>query len=399
MSQGDYVQRLADLVVRFGANVQPGQIVSIATEPGKEALTRAVAERSYQVGAKFVETRCFDPHLKRARAQYADPDTLDFVPSWYGRHVLALGDEHSALISLHGPVEPHLMDGIDPGRLGRDMLPRVQESSQVLNQRTTNWTIAPCPTIGWARLVYPDLDDEAALERLWSEIVHVCRLDEADPVVAWNARLDRLVEVARHLDGLALDELQLVGPGTELSIGLLPSSHWAGARFSTVTGLVHAPNLPTEEVFTSPDPQRTNGFVTSTKPLFVAGALIKGLRVRFESGRAVEIDADVGADALRALAARDDGAARLGELALVDRESRIGQLGTVFYDTLLDENAASHIALGQGFEMTTGVEDHGRLNRSAIHIDFMIGSDQLAVTGITGSGEKLPLLQNGAWQF
>jgi aminopeptidase len=399
MSESDYVQRLADLVVRFGANVQPGQIVSIGTEPGKEALTRAVAERSYEVGAKFVETRYFDPHLKRARAQHADPETLDFVPSWYGQHVLSLGDEHSALISLHGPVEPHLMNGVDPGRLGRDMLPRVRESSQVLNERTTNWTIAPCPTTGWAELVYPDLAGEAALERLWSEIVHVCRLDEADPVAAWNARLDRLVEVARHLDGLALDELRLVGPGTELSIGLLPSSRWAGARFSTVDGLVHAPNLPTEEVFTSPDPRRTHGFVTSTKPLFVAGALIEGLRVRFESGRAVEIDADVGADALRALAARDDGAARLGEVALVDRESRIGQLGTVFYDTLLDENAASHIALGQGFEMTVGVEDHGRLNRSAIHVDFMIGSDQLAVTGITGSGEKLPLLRDGAWQF
>jgi aminopeptidase len=399
VSDSDRVHRLAELVVRFGANVQPGQIVSISSEPGKEQLARAIAGVAYAAGAKFVDLRVFDLHFKRARAIHADADTLSYVPPWYGQQILSLGAHRSAVITLTGPVEPHLMEGVDPQRLGQDMLPRVRESEQVLNDGTLNWTVAPCPTPGWAKLVHPDLDDAAALEQLWSDIAHVCRLDEADPVAAWNKRLDRLIEVAQTLTALRLDSLHFKGPGTDLTIGLLSTSRWTGARISTADGIVHAPNLPTEEVFTTPDPERTSGIVTSTKPLFVAGALITGLRVRFESGRAVEIEAEHGAATLRALADRGLGAARLGEVALVDRESRIGQLGTVFFDTLLDENAASHIALGAGLEMALdGDADHARMNRSEIHIDFMIGSDEVAVTGTTSDGSEIPLLRGGAWQ-
>jgi aminopeptidase len=400
MSAEDRVRRLAELIVRFGANVQPGQIVSISSEPGKEQLARAVADVAYAAGAKFVEVRVFDLHLKRSRAVHADLGTLSYVPPWYGEHILALGANRAAAITLTGPVEPHLMDGVDPDRLGRDMLPRVRESEQVLNDRSLNWTVAPCPTLGWARLVHPELDPPDALERLWLDIARVCRLDDPDPVAAWNERLDRLIAVAATLTTLRLDALHFMGPGTDLTVGLLPTSRWTGARISTADGIVHAPNLPTEEVFTTPDPDRTSGIVTSTKPLFVAGALITGLRVHFEGGRAVEIEAERGAETLRALTGRDPGGARLGEVALVDRESRIGQLGTVFFDTLLDENAASHIALGAGLELALdGDEDHARVNRSEIHIDFMIGSDDVAVTGITAAGTRLPLLRGGAWQI
>lgn len=395
----DQVRRLAELIVNFGANVQPGQIVAISTEPGKEELTRAVATAAYRAGAKFVDLHLFDPHVKRARALYADPDTLGYVPPWLGARTLALGEHHGAAISLSGPVEPRLMDGVDPERLGRDMLPRLRESEQVVNERTVNWTIAPCPTTGWAELVFPELQGEAALARLWPEIAHVCRLDEPDAVSAWEARFDRLVSVVQLLDELALDALRFEGPGTDLTVGLLPSSRWGAARLSTVEGIKHRPNLPSEEVFTSPDPERTTGVVRSTKPLFVSGALIEGLRVRFEAGRAVEIDADRGAGTLRALAARDLGAARLGEVALVDGESRIGQLGTVFFSTLLDENAASHIALGAGFDMAIADEqDRARLNRSEVHIDFMIGSDEVEVTGVARDGRPVPLLRGGRWQ-
>ncbi len=400
MSEDDRIRRLAKLIVHFGANVQPGQVVSISSEPGKEALARAVADIAYGAGAKFVDLRVFDLHFKRSRAIHADPDTLSFVPPWYGEQMLSLGESRSAVITLTGPVEPHLMDGVDPDRLGRDMLPRVRESEKVLNDRSLNWTVAPCPTPGWANLVHPELNSAEALEQLWTDIARVCRLDVTDPVAAWNARLDRLIAVADTLTALRLDSLHFKGPGTELTIGLLPTSRWTGARISTVDGIVHAPNLPTEEVFTTPDPERTSGVVSSTKPLFVAGALITGLRVRFEEGRAVEIEADRGAEALRALARRGPGAARLGEVALVDRESRVGQLGTVFFDTLLDENAASHIALGAGLEMALdGDEDYARVNRSEIHIDFMIGSDEVEVTGITPAGGKVPLLRGGAWQI
>ena len=393
------LERLAELVVGFGANVQPDQIVSLSTEPGKEELTRAVAAAAYQAGARFVDLRYFDPHVKRARAIYADESTLDYVPPWLGERILALGEQRGAMIALAGTNEPRLMEGVDPGRLGRDMLPRLRETATIVDERTVNWTVAPCPTVGWAELVHPELSGEAALEKLWAEIERVCRLDAPDPVAAWNERMDRLVSVTERLGGLELDALHYVGPGTDLHVGLLSSGRWQAARFETVDGIVHAPNLPTEEVFTSPDPARTNGHVTSTKPLFVAGGtLIEGLRVRFRDGRAVEIEADSGAGTLRALSERDAGAAMLGEVALVDRESRIGQLGTVFYDTLLDENAASHIALGSGFShLIDDPDERSRINRSDIHIDFMIGSDELSVTGITRGGGEVPLLRGGSW--
>jgi aminopeptidase len=396
----DYVERLAEIAVRLGANVQPGQVLAISSEPGKEALTRAIAEAAYKNGALFVDLRVFDLHLKRARALHADPDTLAYVPPWYGQQVLAYGEHRCARIALTGPVDPHVMEGVDPELLGRDLLPRVRESNEVLNARTTNWSVVPCPTAGWAALVHPDLDGEAALERLWEEIAHVCRLDEDDPVAAWEARLDRLTGVCAKLDALRLDAVRFEGPGTKLTVGLLGGSRWTAARFSTIDDIVHVPNIPTEEVFTTPDPARTEGTVTSTKPLELAGSLINGLRVRFEGGRALEIEADQGAGALRSLAEQDEGGVRLGEVALVDRESRIGQLGTVFYDTLLDENAASHIALGQGFEFSIeGDEDRARINSSRIHVDFMIGSNDVAVTGVTADGTEFPLLRDGEWQL
>jgi aminopeptidase len=291
------------------------------------------------------------------------------------------------------------MDGIDPALLGQDLLPRVRESIEIVNQRVSNWTAAPCPTASWAELVHPDMDPADALERLWQDVAHICRVDEPDPVAAWEERMDNLVAVAGRLDELGLDSLRFEGPGTDLTVGLFGSGNWHCARISTVDGIVHAPNLPTEEVFTTPDPERTHGYVRSTKPLFVSGAMVTGLRVRFEKGRAVEIDAEEGADAVRALSRRDSGSARLGEVALVDGNSRIGSLDTVFFDTLLDENAASHIALGEGLDFTVGEQDQARINRSELHMDFMIGSREVAVTGIERGGGEVPLLREGAWQI
>lgn len=395
----DYVHTLADLAVSFGANVQPGQIVTVSSEPGKEQLSRAIAEAAYDRGAKFVDLTVFDPYVKRARALHADPDTLEFVPPWYGERMLELGEHRCARIGLSGPAAPHVMDGVDPALLGKDKLPGIAESSKVLVDRTTNWTIVPCPTPGWAELVHPDLEPEAALERLWAEIGTVCRLDEPDPVAAWRGRMGRLAEITGKLNDLGLDELRFEGPGTSLTVGLFASSQWVSGQLTTVDGIVHSPNIPTEEVFVTPDPERTHGEVRSTKPLFTSSVLIQGLRVRFEDGRAVEIDADYGADTLRTLSATDAGGARLGEVALVDNESRVGSLGTVFYDTLLDENTASHIALGQGLSFALEDEaDIRRMNDSEIHVDFMIGSEQVDVTGVMRDGREVALLRGGAWQ-
>jgi aminopeptidase len=399
MAESQTIRRLAELMVRFGANVQPGQILSISTEPGKEDLTRAVADVAYRQQARFVDLSVFDVHLKRSRVLHAAEETLDFVPSWYGDRMRALGEHRCARISFSGPAAPHALDGLDPSRVGRDMLPATREGGELLNERSTNWSVCPGPTMNWAMLVHPGLDGEQALELLWRQIAHVCRLDEPDPVAAWTSRLDALEATAAKLSEHRFRAIHFEGPGTDLTVGLLASSGWRGARFATVDGIVHVPNIPTEEVFTTPDPARVDGIARATKPLFVAGALVEGLRVRFEDGRAVQIDADQGADTVRALAARDEGGGRLGEVALVDREGRIGPLDTVFFDTLLDENAASHIALGQGFAFAVGDADQDAVNQSQIHVDFMIGGEDVAVTGISAAGEAVPLLRNGSWQI
>jgi aminopeptidase len=358
---------------------------------------RAIAESAYRHGAKFVDVHWFDPWIKRARVAYAREETLEFVPDWYGQRILALGDARAARIALSGPSEPGLLEDLDPVRAGKDRLPAVKESGKVVNDRTTNWSIIPCPTAKWAKLVFPDKPDDEALAALESHIEHVLRLDEPDPIAAWRARADMLEAVADKLGARGFDALHYEGPGTDLTVGLLPGSGWDAARFSTVGGIEHMPNLPTEEVFTTPDPERADGVVTSSKPLVLSdGTVVRGLKIRFERGRAVQIDADTAQDTMRTIAQHDKGASRLGEVALVDAEGRIGKLDTVFYDTLLDENAASHLALGQGFPFLLG--DNGdRANESQIHIDFMIGSPEMTVTGITSAGDRVPVLVRGEW--
>ena len=394
------LERLADLVVGFGANVQPDQIVAVGCEPGKERLTRAIAASAYRAGARFVDVQWFDPWVKRARIEHAREETLEFVPDWYGSRVLALGDQRAARIGLSGPSAPGLLEDLDPVRAGKDRLPSVKESGKVVNDRTTNWSIVPCPTAAWASLVYPDRPADEALASLEGCIVHVLRLDEDDPIAAWRARADTLVSVAERLTERRFDALHYEAPGTDLTVGLLGGAVWKAARFETVDGIEHMPNLPTEEVFTTPDPRRTDGHVASSKPLVLSdGTVVRNLRLRFEGGRAVQVDADSAQDTMRTIVEHDDGAARLGEVALVDGSGRIVPLDTVFYDTLLDENAASHIAIGRAFPfLADDVETASRMNESDIHIDFMIGRPELTVTGLTRDGDRIPVLVRGEWR-
>jgi aminopeptidase len=399
VDRAELKKQLADLAVSLGANVQRGQIVTVGADHGQFELARAIAESAYERGAKFVDVQYFDPYVKRARIAHAADDTLEFVPSWISQRMLAIGEQRAARISLAGPTATGLLDDLDPERAGRDQLPFTKEVLSVIGDRTTNWTVVPCPTESWARLVFPDLPGDEALDRLWEQVAHVCRLDEPDPTAAWNERADALTAAAGRLNERRFEALHFEGPGTDLMVGLLPSSNFHAARDQTIDGIVHLANLPTEEVYTTPDPQRVEGRVRSTKPLVLAdGTIIRGLEMRFEGGRAVQIDAEQGAAVMRARTAFDEGAARLGEVALVDREGRIGKLGTVFYDTLLDENAASHIALGDGFDLGLSDEDDKRRNGSSIHIDFMIGGPDVTVTGLS-DGDRTPVLVEGAWQI
>jgi aminopeptidase len=392
--------QLAELAVVLGANVQEGQLVTVGASLGEEHMAREVAAAAYRHGAKFVDVTYFDPYAKRARIEHARDDTLDFVPSWYGDRMLELGRQRAARISLTGPAPPDALDGLDPERAGRDQLPFIREVLTVINERLVNWTVVPAPTTRWAGLVFPELSAEDALARLWSEIGHVCRLDEPDPIAAWAARAAELADAARRLTDAGFDALHFEGPGTDLVVGLFPGAQWETARTETVEGIVHMANLPTEEVFTTPDPDRTDGVVRSTRPLALSdGPIVRGLHVRFEEGRAVEVTADDGGEIMAGRAALDDGAARLGEVALVDRESRIGRLGTTFLDTLLDENAVSHIAIGDGDPELVPEADRARVNESMTHIDFMIGDDDVDVTGVGRDGSRVPVLRGGAWQL
>jgi aminopeptidase len=399
IDRAEATERLAELAI-YGANVQLGQVLAISSYVDKEELTRLIARKGYQRGARWVDVVTFDQWLKRERIAHAAEETLDFVPPWMRERLLWLSEEHAARVTLSGPQAPTALEGLDPARAGRDLLPWLPEVGPVVNARTTNWTIVPAPTAAWAEKVYPGLEQEVALERLWEAIVHVCRLEGPDPGAAWDERSATLQANAARLTARRFDAIRLHGPGTDLTVGLLRSSVWLAGGAVTVDGIRHQPNLPTEEVFTTPDPERVDGHVSGTMPLELYGSIVQGLRVEFEGGRAVKIDADEGADALRAAAARDEGASRLGELALVDGEGRIGPLGTVFYSTLLDENAASHIAIGHAYER--GVEDEAdvaRINHSSIHVDFMIGSPELDVDGITTNGEVVPMLREGRWQI
>jgi len=395
----ELLDRYAELIVGFGANVQPDQVVAVEGALDAAPLMRRLVRGAYERGARYVDVVYFDALAKRTRIESAPDDSLEFVPPWLGRRLLDLGDLDAARIMLSPFVPPGLLEGLDPERAGRDRLPTVKELFTVVDDRSVAWTVSPFPSTAWAHVVFPDLEPAAAVEALWRDLEHVCRLDEPDP---WRRRIDEIWAVASRIDELELDSLRFVGPGTDLTVGLLPSSRFAreGGRSTTRTGIRHVPNLPTEELFTTPDPLRTEGVVTSTKPLDVSGSVVSGLRIRFEGGCAVEIDADANAEVLRLRCATDEGAARLGEVALVDGGSRIGRLGRTFFNTLLDENAASHVALGDAYSSPIAdPADLPRINESEIHIDFMIGSNEVAVSGVTRGGDELPLLVGGVWQI
>ena len=393
------LERLADLLVGFGANLQPGQILGVTAYLGMEDAARAIARAAYKRGAKYVDVFLWDNLVKRERLEHASEDTLDFVPPWIPQRMQWLSDEHAARVSLTG-TSAAVFDGVDPARMGRDILPYIADVPRIVNERTTNWTAGPYPNLAWAQLVHPDVPPDEALDKLWDEVIYILRLDADDPVAAWRERMKAIVASADRLTERRFDAIQLRGPGTDLTIGLMPSSKWLGADFETVDGLTHYPNLPTEEVFTTPDPLRVDGHVSATMPLELYGSFMEGIRIEFEGGRAVKADADKGAEALRATIAKDEGAARLGELALVDKEGRIGPLRTVFYDTLIDENAASHIALGNAYTFPVEDEaDRERVNKSAVHVDFMIGSNDVDVDGITRDGDRVPVLRGGSWQL
>jgi aminopeptidase len=397
------LERYADLTLKMGANFQPGQDLGIGCHLEHSPLARALARSAYASGARYVDINYWDPHAKRARVEHAPEETLSWTPPWLDSRNEYLGKKHAATVTITGDPEPDLLAGLDPRRAGLDQMPRLASALKIGLSGAVNWTIVSYPTEGWAKVVFGEPD----VERLWKHLEAFMRLDRPDPVAAWRDHIGTLLTRARQMNERGFESLHYGGPGTDLTIGLLEGSTWKAAELETQWGLSFRPNLPTEEVFTTPDRRRTEGTIRSTRPLAISGSVVRDLEVRFSSGRIVEVNASSGADVVRAQIETDEGAAALGEVALVDGSSPIGQSGVTFFDTLLDENATCHIAWGAGFPFavagTEGMEpkqlsDLG-VNQSSVHTDFMVGGPQLEVDGVTRAGEKVPILRNDAWML
>jgi aminopeptidase len=392
----DRIERYADLVVRVGANVQPGQVVDLRGDVEHVEVVRAVARAAYGAGAGYVDLTYRDAHVRRALIEYGDEDVLSWSPPWLLERSRRMGDQHAAIIALTGDAEPDLLSDLPGPRVGKARPKEIaEENSRQVNERLTNWTVAGVPNEGWALQVFGEPD----VDRLWELVAFCTRLDEPDPVQAWRDHIEGLERRAVALNALRLDAVRFTGPGTDLTVGLLPESRWQGVESHTVEGIPFVANMPTEEVFTTPDARRTEGRVRSTRPLVLHGRIVKGLEMRFEGGRIVDVRAEEGADVIESELTVDERAAHLGEVSLVDGSSRVGQAGVTFFETLFDENVTCHIAYGAAYAEAVEGDPGEGVNVSAVHTDFMIGGPELDVDGIMRDGTVVPLLRRDAWQF
>jgi aminopeptidase len=388
------VDAYADLAVRVGANLQEGQTLFLMSSVEHAPLTRALARAGYRAGAEYVDVRYVDQHVRRAMIELGPDEALTHTPDWM--KLLYERMEGEALIATTGDPEPELLSDLDGERVGRARMRELIEihRKQML-ERAINWSIVAYPNEGWARQVFGEPD----VERLWDAVAYCTRLDEDDPVAAWRDHMARLEARAAKLTELELDAIHYTGPGTDLTVGLLDNAAWRSALFHASSGIEYVPNMPTEEVFTTPDCRRAEGTIRSSRPLALAGEIVEGLQLTVENGKIVDVQAEKGADVVKGQLATDERAAYFGELALVDGTSRVGQTGTTFFDTLYDENATCHIAYGFGVPEVFDGEPGEGMNVSNVHTDFMVGGPQLAVDGITKDGGVVPILREDVWQL
>ena len=397
------IDRYAELLLRVGVNLEAGQELFIDAHVEHAPLVRAVARAGYALGARRVDVHYTDKFVDAAMVELAPEEELERAAPWPITRARAVEERRAVLVSLTGDPAPRLLEGLDPLRVA---IPRARdltaERIRVAMGDKVRWTIAGYPTEGWSETVFGAPDTE----RLWRALAATVRLDEDDPEGAWGAHIARLESRTAALNELALDAVHLHGDGTDLVVGLLSQSEWrCGGHL--IEGRPFVANMPTEEVFVTPDRSRAEGVVRATKPLPLNGAVVEGLEVRFRDGAIVAVEAETGADVVRNQVELDEGAARLGELALVDGESRVAKTGLTFFNTLYDENVTCHIAYGHSAgavtEEAAALDPDAQralgINQSAVHTDFMIGGARVAVDGIRRDGTVVPLLRDDVWQL
>jgi aminopeptidase len=400
MSNNGRIAKFADLVVHVGANVQPGSVVFLRSDVAHLELARTVVESAYAAGAAWVEVEWSDGPVRRSAAAHASIERLTQSRPWVLERTRAWAAERGVSIVLYGDPNPRVMDGVDPAKAAAFPREEALAFQQAIHGQQLRWTIVPAPNPGWARQVFGEPD----VERLWDAVATAMRLDLDDPVAAWRSRAAELGARGRALDALSLSSVHYVGPETDLTVGLPPGARWTGGSMDDPAGVTYMPNIPTEEVFTSPDRRQAHGSIALTKPVIINGQVVSGLRAVIDGGRIVDVSASSGVEAVRAQLSTDEGARSLGEVSLVDRHSRVASAGILFHNTLFDENAACHVAWGQSFPFAVSgglakspdeLYELG-LNRSAVHTDVVIGGAGMTVTG-TGPGGTVDIIRDDEW--
>jgi aminopeptidase len=370
-------------------------------------LVRCVAESAYKAGAQFVETLWGDEALQLARFKCAPRDSFDQFSAWFPDALTQHVHAGHAVLSIYAN-DPDLLKDQSPeivGAVQKAVSRAVRPFREHVSKNGANWSVIAAASAGWAARVFPHMNASERMDALWTAIAKLVRLDRPDPIAAWEEHLAALAARRDFLNARRYDALKYRGPGTDLTLGLAHGHQWVSGRSTSLTGIPFAPNLPTEEVFTMPHKDRVDGVVRATKPLSYGGTLIENFSMTFRGGRVVDATAERGEVVLRQLLDTDAGAARLGEVALVPHDSPVAQSGLLFYNTLFDENAASHVALGSAYkftvaggeQMTDEEFEQAGGNRSATHVDFMLGSAALDIDGVLADGTAEPLMRSGEW--
>lgn len=397
----------AELLVKVGVNVQPGQKLIVRSSTAAVDLTRRVVELAYRAGSPYVEVLWNDDGVTRARFAHAPDGSFDIVPRHRAEALNQLAAEGAASLSIVAD-DPDMLAGTDPRRFATYLAawrPEVKRFTDLSMSDSIAWCVAGAASPAWARRAFPDLAEEQAVEALWNAIFTATRVDAPDPATAWREHAARLKVAKENLNRRRYSSLRFTGPGTDLTVGLADGHVWDGGCSTNRAGTTFIANMPTEEVFTAPHRARVDGVVRATKPLSYNGSMIDGFWLRFEGGRVVEAHADVGQDALDSILGTDEGSRRLGEVALVPASSPIEKAGVLFYETLFDENAACHIALGRAYNITVAgsmtmsqeEQEAVGMNGSLSHVDFMIGSAHVDVDGVLADGSSEAVMRRGEW--